>query len=177
MYCVLPLFLIFFSLVNPRSLFTPAFSLRYTERKPFMLVRMGIKYELAVRIMQVNIRSKLVHCKGWQMFPTNPFWRRYCCNGYLFGILVQILGINIDPVAASAATMWLLAELRKLLLLRRKWPDLYRLSQKSCYEFLSIVLYKRCEETTFSNLCILDSLVDRVVDCPTRIQVAIIVLR
>ena len=150
MYCVLPLFLSFFSLVNPRSLFTPAFSLRYTERKPCMLVRMGIKYELAVRIMQVNIRSKLVHCKGWQMFPTNPFWRRYCCNGYLFGILVQILGINIDPAAASAATMWLLTELRKLLLLRRKWPDLYRLSQKSCYEFLSIVLYKRCEETTFS---------------------------
>ena len=64
MYCVLPLFLSFFSLVNPRSLFTPAFPLRYIERKSFMLVRMGIKYELAVRIMQVNIRSKLVHCKG-----------------------------------------------------------------------------------------------------------------
>lgn len=111
------------------------------------------------------------------MFPTNPFWRRYCFNGYLFGILVQFLGINIDQAAASAATMWLLTELRKLLLLRRKWPDLYRMSQKSCYEFLSVVLYKYCEEAAFSNLSFLDSHVDHVVDCPARILVALIVLR
>jgi hypothetical protein len=69
-------FCLFFSkllFVNPRSLFTSAFSLRYTEAKPFILVRMDIKYVLAVRIMQVNIRSKLVHCKGVTDVSNQPF--------------------------------------------------------------------------------------------------------
>lgn len=73
MYCVLPLFLSLFSFVNPRSLFTPVFSVRYTEGKPFMLVRMGIKYALAVRMTQVNIRSKLVHCTRVTDVPNQPF--------------------------------------------------------------------------------------------------------
>jgi hypothetical protein len=62
------------------------------------------------------------------MFPPIPFSGQYCHNGNLLGILVQFLGINIDLAAASAATMWFLAELRKLLL-RRKWPNLYRVSE------------------------------------------------
>lgn len=74
MYCVLLFF--FFSellFVNPLSLFTSIFSLHYTGRKSFILVRMDIKYILALKIMQVNIRSKLVHCNGLTDVSTHPF--------------------------------------------------------------------------------------------------------
>jgi hypothetical protein len=72
MYCVLLLFskLLF---VNSRSLFTSLFSLHNTEGKPFMVVRMDLKYVLAVKIVQVNISSKLVHCKGVTDVSNQPF--------------------------------------------------------------------------------------------------------
>lgn len=78
------------------------------------------------------------------MFPTNAFAKQYCCNGNLFGILAVCLGINIDRAAASAATMWLLTELRKPLLLRRKWSELYRMAQKNVGIICTIVHSKCC---------------------------------
>lgn len=82
-----------------------------------MLLKLDIKYVLALKIMQVNIRRKLVRC---ETVTDVPFAKQYCRNGNLFGILAGCLGINIDRAAASAATMWLLSELRKPHRLRRK---------------------------------------------------------
>jgi hypothetical protein len=61
MYSVVPFFLSLYLLIL--ALFLRLLPLFHTEEKAFMLLKLDIKHVLALKIMQVNIRSKLVHCK------------------------------------------------------------------------------------------------------------------